>query len=257
MLFIKMAQARRCFRFVSFYFVILKGFLIMSEMIAELLGVGHQYEDGPEVFKGVSFSIEKGSFRFLTGASGSGKSSLLKVLYLDLKPQWGSVKLFGEDTLKIKPALVPFLRQKIGVVFQEFNLLDHLTVIDNVSLPLRVRGEDEKRSRKNAEELLNWVGLEDCLKAYPPTLSGGQKQRAAIARAIITRPKLLLADEPTGNVDDEMATKLLYLFEELNKTGTAILIATHNQRILNKFPYIQLTLKGGTLLQQSIEKKAS
>ncbi|EKE08915.1 MAG: ATPase involved in cell division [uncultured bacterium] len=229
----------------------------MSNMIAELLGVGHQYQDGPEVFKGVSFNIEKGSFRFLTGLSGSGKSSLLKVLYLGLKPRWGSVKLFGEDTFKMKPTLVPLLRQKIGVVFQEFNLLDHLTVIDNVSLPLRVRGVDEKRSHKHAGELLNWVGLGDCLKAYPPSLSGGQKQRAAIARAIITRPQLLLADEPTGNVDDEMATKLLCLFEELNKTGTAVLIATHNQRILKKFPYLQLTLKDGTLLQQQLEKKAS
>ena len=229
----------------------------MSEVIAELLGVGHQYEDGPEIFKGVSFNIEKGSFRFLTGPSGSGKSSLLKVLYLGLKPRWGSVKLFGENTFKIKPAQVSLLRQKIGVVFQEFNLLDHLTVIDNVSLPLRVRGVDEKRSHKHAGELLHWVGLGDCLKSYPPSLSGGQKQRAAIARAIITRPQLLLADEPTGNVDDEMATKLLCLFEELNKMGTAILIATHNQRILKKFPYPQLALKDSTLLQRSMEKKAS
>jgi len=232
--------------------------MIVSEVIGELLGVGHQYDEGPEIFKGVSFRIEKGSFRFITGLSGSGKSSLLKILYLGLKPKWGSVRLFGEDTFQIKPTLLPLLRQKIGVVFQEFNLLDHLTVIDNVSLPLRVRGVDIKRSYKHAGELLEWVGLGDCLKAYPPSLSGGQKQRAAIARAIITRPQLLLADEPTGNVDDEMATKLLCLFEELNKTGTAVLITTHNQRILKKFPYPQLALREGTVFQQlPIVKKAS
>ncbi|MDI9640996.1 ATP-binding cassette domain-containing protein [Kamptonema cortianum] len=145
-------------------------------MIGELLGVGHQYDEGPEIFKGVSFSIEKGSFRFITGLSGSGKSSLLKILYLGLKPKWGSVKLFGKDTFQIKPTLLPLLRQKIGVVFQEFNLLDHLTVIDNVSLPLRVRGIDIKQSYKHAGELLEWVGLGDCLKAYPPSLSGAKSK---------------------------------------------------------------------------------
>lgn len=219
----------------------------MSELIAQLGGVGHQYEEGPEIFKGVTFTIEKGSFHFLTGPSGSGKSSLLKILYLGLKPRWGSVHLFGEDTLKMKPFLLPFLRQRIGVVFQEFKLLDHLTVVENVSLPLRVRGVDARRGRKHAQELLDWVGLGDCLETYPHSLSGGQKQRVSIARAIVTRPQLLLADEPTGNVDDEMAMKLLYLFEELNKMGTAIIIATHNQRLLEKFPYPQLAIREGTI----------
>ncbi len=176
------------------------------------------------------------------------------MLYLGLKPSWGSIKLFGEDTLKMKPLLLPLLRQRIGVVFQEFKLLDHLKVVDNVSLPLRVRGLDVKRSHKHAQELLNWVGLGDYLQAYPPSLSGGQKQRVAIARAVVTRPQLLLADEPTGNVDDEMAMKLLYLFEELNKMGTAIIIATHNPRILEKFFYPQLAIKEGTILNLSTQK---
>ncbi|OJW54082.1 MAG: cell division ATP-binding protein FtsE [Alphaproteobacteria bacterium 41-28] len=216
-------------------------------MIAQLVGVGHQYEEAPEIFKGVTFNIEKGSFHFLTGPSGSGKSSLLKILYLGLKPTWGSIHLFGEDTLKMKPSLLPLLRQKMGVVFQEFKLLDHLKVVDNVSLPLRVRGVEAKRGHKHAQELLDWVGLGDCVESYPQSLSGGQKQRVAIARAVITRPQLLLADEPTGNVDDEMAMKLLHLFEELNKMGTAIVIATHNSRLLKMFPYPQLAIQEGTI----------
>ncbi len=219
----------------------------MSDVIAQLISLGHQYEEGPEIFKGVSFAIEKGSFQFLTGPSGSGKSSLLKMLYLGLRPTWGSIHLFGEDTLKIKPLLLPLLRQKIGVVFQEFKLLDHLKVVDNVSLPLRVRGLDSRRGYKQSQELLDWVGLGDCLESYPSSLSGGQKQRVAIARAVITRPQLLLADEPTGNVDDDMAMKLVYLFEELNRMGTAVLIATHNQRILKTFPHPQLVIKDGTI----------
>ncbi|MBY0292383.1 MAG: ATP-binding cassette domain-containing protein [Alphaproteobacteria bacterium] len=225
-------------------------------MIARLVGVGHKYETGPEIFKGITVDIEKGSFHFLTGPSGSGKSSLLRMLYLGLKPTWGNIQLFGEDTLKVTSSLLPLLRQKIGVVFQEFKLLDHLRVIDNVSLPLRVRGIESKRGQKHVQELLDWIGLGDCLKAYPPSLSGGQKQRVSIARAIITRPQLLLADEPTGNVDDDMAMKLLYLFEELNKMGTAVIIATHNQRILEKFPYSQLTIKEGSLLKLPMRKVA-
>lgn len=228
----------------------------MSEIIAELMGVGHQYEEGPEILKGITLNIEKGSFHFLTGPSGSGKSSLLRILYLGLNPTWGTLRLFGENTSKMKPFLLPLLRQRIGVVFQEYKLLDHLNVLDNVSLPLRVRGVEVRRGYKQAQELLNWVGLGDSLRAYPASLSGGQKQRVAIARAVITRPQLLLADEPTGNVDDDMATKLLYLFEELNRMGTAVIIATHNPRLLEKFPYPQLAIKEGTIVKDSIRKAA-
>ncbi len=229
----------------------------MSDLIAQLVGIGHQYEKGPKIFSGVTFDIEKGSFHFLTGPSGSGKSSLLKMLYLGLKPTMGKLKLFGEDTHDVKSFLLPLLRQRIGVVFQEFKLLDHLKVLDNVSLPLRVRGLDVRRSYKHARELLDWVGLGDCINAYPPALSGGQKQRVSIARAVVARPQLLLADEPTGNVDDEMAMKLLYLFEELNKMGTAIIIATHNQRLLEKFHYTQLSIRNGTIMKDSVFKAAS
>lgn len=224
-----------------------KGIITVSDFIAQFVGVGHQYKEGAEIFKGATFNIEPGSFHFLTGPSGSGKSSLLRMLYLGLKPTWGNIRLFGEDPLKMKPSLLPLLRQRLGVVFQEFKLLDHLKVIDNVSLPLRVRGIEARQGHRHARELLNWVGLGDSLQAYPASLSGGQQQRVAIARAVITRPQLLLADEPTGNVDDDMAIKLLHLFEELNKMGTAIVIATHNQRLLERSPYPQLTIRRGTI----------
>lgn len=220
----------------------------MPDIIAQLVGLGHQYKGGSELFKGVTLKIEKGSFHFLTGPSGSGKSSFLRMLYLDLKPAWGNIQLFGEDVSKLNFSLIPFLRQKIGVVFQDFKLLEHLKVIDNVSLPLRVRGNDAGSSHKKAQELLDWVGLGDTLDIYPNALSGGQKQRVAIARAVIAHPQLLLADEPTGNVDDEMAMKILYLLEELNRMGTAIILATHNPRLLERSPYPQLVLAEGTIM---------
>ncbi len=223
----------------------------MSELIAQLVGVGLHYKDGPEVFRGATFDIEKGSFQFLTGPSGAGKSSLLKILYLGLKPTWGTIHLFGENPSRMHPSNLPLIRQKVGVVFQEFKLLDHLTVIDNVSLPLRVQGVDRKTSHQHAQEMLEWVGLGNYLNVYPTTLSGGQKQRVAIARAVITRPQLLLADEPTGNVDDEMAMKLLRLFEELNGAGTAVVIATHNPRLLTQYPRPHLEIKDGTLTKSA------
>lgn len=221
----------------------------MPHSIAQLADLGHQYKGGSELFKEVTLNIEKGSFHFLTGPSGSGKSSLLRMLYLDLKPTWGTIQLFGEDISKLKPSHIPLFRQKIGVVFQEFKLLEHLNVVDNVSLPLRVQGSDAGSSRKKAQELLNWVGLGETLDIYPHALSGGQKQRVAIARAVIGQPDLLLADEPTGNVDDDMAMKILYLLEELNSTGTAVIFATHNPRLLERSPYPQLVLAEQTILK--------
>lgn len=220
---------------------------LMPSILAQFIDVGHQYHGGPELFKGVTLEIEKGSFHFLTGPSGSGKSSFLRMLYLDLKPTQGTIHLFGEDISHILPVFMPQARQKIGVVFQEFKLLDHLTVLENVCLPLRVRGHDPLTSLKKAQELLDWVALGDALDVYPNALSGGQKQRVAIARAVITNPQLLLADEPTGNVDDDMAMKILYLLEELNRMGTAVILATHNPRLLERSPYPQLTLKEGTI----------
>lgn len=211
--------------------------------------VGLRYGLGPEILRDISFSLAPGSLHFLTGASGAGKSSLLSLLYLARKPSRGTVKLFGEDVTAIARRDLPPLRRQIGVVFQDFRLLDHLPVIDNVALPLRVQGIADAQVREHAAELLAWVGLGDHLNALPPTLSGGQKQRVAIARAVIGRPRLLIADEPTGNVDDRIAVRLMRLFDELNRLGTTIVIATHNMQLVQESRHPELRLDGGALYQ--------
>jgi cell division transport system ATP-binding protein len=211
--------------------------------------VGLRYGLGPEVLRDVSFALAPGSFHFLTGASGAGKSSLLSLLYLARLPSRGSVHMFGRDVARIERRDLPGLRRRIGTVFQDFRLLDHLSVIDNVALPLRVQGADERQLREHAAELLVWVGLGEHLDALPPTLSGGQKQRVAIARAVIGRPKLLIADEPTGNVDDRIAQRLMRLFEELNRLGTTIVIATHNLQLVAESRHPELRLEQGRLTQ--------
>jgi cell division transport system ATP-binding protein len=196
-----------------------------------------RYGLGPEVLQDVTFALPSGSFHFLTGPSGAGKSTLLRLMYLGLRPTRGRVVLFDRDIANTKRYELPALRRRVGVVFQDFRLLDHLSALDNVALPLRVRGVRESEIQKHVPELLGWVGLADQLAATPSTLSGGQKQRVAIARAVIGRPDLLLADEPTGNVDDHIAMRLLYLFEELNKLGTTIVIATHNEGLVHRFAH--------------------
>lgn len=209
--------------------------------------VGMRYGAGPEVLRDVTFQLEPGSFSFLTGPSGAGKSSLLKLMYLAHRPSRGLITLFDRDTSTIHRKALPSLRRKIGVVFQDFRLLEHLSTFDNVALPLRVKGVPENKIHKHVSELLAWVGLKDQLKALPATLSGGQQQRVSIARAVISRPKLLLADEPTGNVDDDIAVRLLYLFEELNRMGTTVMIATHNQGLIDRFKHPVFHLEDGEL----------
>lgn len=207
--------------------------------------VSLRYGLGPVVLQSLSFELQRGSFHFLTGESGAGKSSLLSMLYLAQKPTRGNLSIFGTNVLSANRESLLKLRQKVGVVFQEFNLLEHLSAFDNVALPLRVMGKKEKQIRTQVTELLEWVGLKDHMHALPQTLSGGQKQRISIARAIINNPDLILADEPTGSVDDHMAKKLLHLFMELNKIGTTIVIATHNEHMINKLAYPHIHLKEG------------
>ena len=209
--------------------------------------VGLRYGTGPEVLRDISFTIEPGSFRFLTGPSGAGKTSLLKLLFLALKPTRGLISLLGRDVATLPRRDLPTLRRRIGVVFQEFRLLDHLTTFENVALPLRVAGERLNRYRDDVMELLHWVGLSEQANAYPPVLSGGEKQRAAIARAVIGKPELLLADEPTGNVDPALALRLMRLLIELNRFGTTVVIATHDTNLISQVDAPVITLERGTL----------
>ncbi|MGE4220179.1 MAG: cell division ATP-binding protein FtsE [Alphaproteobacteria bacterium] len=213
--------------------------------------VGMRYGTGPEVLTDISFELPPGAFRFVTGPSGAGKSSLLKLMYLATRPSRGLITLFDRDVATIRREELPGLRRRIGVVFQDFRLLGHLSAFDNVALPLRVAGRSEDMIRKHVSELLAWVGLAEQMNARPPTLSGGQQQRVAIARAVIGRPSLLLADEPTGNVDDAIAVRLLYLFEELNRMGTTIVIATHNEALIERFDHPLLHLEDGQLAVRS------
>lgn len=197
--------------------------------------VGLRYGSRAEVLRDVSFSIEPESFQFLTGPSGAGKTSLLRLILLSLKPTRGLIRIFGHDTADLAKDEVTLIRRRIGAVFQDFRLLDHLSTYQNVALPLFVQGKNESSFRAEVIELLRWVGLGDRVDALPPTLSGGEKQRAAIARALIVQPELLIADEPTGNVDPSLARRLLRLFVELHKTGTSIVIATHDIALMDQF----------------------
>ena len=210
--------------------------------------VGMRYGRGPEVLSDLSFELPSGSFHFLTGPSGAGKSSLLRLIYRAERPSRGLISLFGKDASLMPREALPVLRRRIGVVFQDFRLLDHLTVFDNVALPLRVAGQARSSYAEDVAELLAWVGLGERMDAFPSTLSGGEQQRAAIARAVISKPDLLIADEPTGNVDPEMARRLLRLFVELNRLGATILMATHDLTLVNSLNAPVLELSEGRLV---------
>jgi cell division transport system ATP-binding protein len=198
--------------------------------------VGLRYGTGTETLSDLSFAIPRGGFYFLTGPSGSGKTSLLGLITLAKRPSRGLVRLFGEDTDALPRRDLPALRRRIGVVFQDFRLVPGLSAADNVALPLRIAGMAERDIAPRVAELLDWVGLAPRAAARPATLSGGEQQRVAIARAVIAAPDLLIADEPTGNVDPEMAARLLHLLETLNRNGTTVLVATHDIHLLGRVP---------------------
>ena len=211
--------------------------------------VGMRYGPGPEVLRDVTFQLEPGSFTFLTGPSGAGKSTLLKLMFLAEKPSRGLITLFGSDLATARRSEFPALRRRIGVVFQDFRLLAHLSAFDNVALPLRLAGGKPDDYARDVEELLGWVGLGDRLNAVPPTLSGGEQQRVAIARAVVARPDLLLADEPTGNVDPDMGQRLIRLFGELNRLGTTVMIATHDRGLIERSRAREMRLVDGRLVE--------
>jgi cell division transport system ATP-binding protein len=216
--------------------------------LVRMRNVGLRYGAGTEVLSDLDLHLPHGSFHFLTGRSGAGKSSLLSLLQLSQRPSRGLMSMFGTDINEAPHQALPKLRRKIGAVYQDFRLLDHLSASENVALPLRLAGKsNEEEITKVVREMLNWVGLGAQADALPPTLSGGEKQRVAIARAVIAGPKLLLADEPTGNVDQEMAERLMSLFVRLNQVGTTIVMATHDQDLPNKYGYPIMHLEDGNL----------
>ena len=205
--------------------------------------VGARYDNSREVLSDVSFNISNGAFYFLSGASGAGKTTLLRLIYQLHKPFRGQIKLFGQNTNNMTRDEISKLRHKMAIVFQEYSLLSHMSVFDNIALPLRVRGLPESKIKKLVTKTLEWVGLGKYADANPKSLSGGQQQRVSVARAIIIQPSILLADEPTGNLDDENASRLMELFIQMNKTfGTTIILATHSTKLMDtyKFPVIHV-----------------
>jgi cell division transport system ATP-binding protein len=207
-----------------------------EEEIVRFDNVGLRYGTEKEVLSNIAFSLYPGRFYFLTGASGAGKTSLLRLLYLAQRPSRGAIRMFGRDVITQPREMLPSFRRRLGVVFQDFRLVEHLSAFDNIALPLRVSGVREADVHKPVADMLDWVGLGSRADARPATLSGGEQQRVAIARAVIARPDLLVADEPTGNVDPEMALKLIRLFEALNRLGTTVVVATHDVHLLRKVP---------------------
>ncbi|WP_338242535.1 cell division ATP-binding protein FtsE [Aurantiacibacter hainanensis] len=219
-----------------------------EDSIVQFDNVGLRYGTDREVLSDISFTLYPGSFYFLTGASGAGKTSMLKLLYLAQRPTRGAIRMFGHDLITQPRLALPDFRRRIGTVFQDFRLIPHLTAFDNVALPLRISGMSESAIQKPVSDMLEWVGLEHRIDARPATLSGGEQQRVAIARAVIARPEILVADEPTGNVDPDMAVKLLRLFEALNRLGTTVVVATHDVHLLRKVPdSLIMRLDKGTL----------
>jgi cell division transport system ATP-binding protein len=218
-----------------------------AEDVVRFDGASMRYDRGPDILRDLNFALAPGSFHFVTGPSGAGKTSLLKLIYLAAKPSKGQVHLFGKDVGRLPPGERPKLRRRIGVVFQDLVLLEHLSAFDNTALPLRIAGRRPAEYRGDVAELLSWVGLGARMNAMPPTLAGGERQRLAIARAVVNRPEILLADEPTGNVDHEMAVRIFRLFVELNRLGTTVLIATHDQDLIARSGRPVLLIENGRI----------
>jgi cell division transport system ATP-binding protein len=226
-----------------------------GEDVVRFDDVSMRYGRGPDVLRDLNFSLPSGSFHFVTGPSGAGKSSLLKLIYLAARPSKGLIHLFGQDVARAAPSARPHLRRRIGVVFQDLVLLEHLSAFDNTALPLRIAGRRPADYRTDVAELLTWVGLGGRMHAMPPTLAGGERQRLAIARAVVNRPEILLADEPTGNVDHEMAVRIFRLFVELNRLGTTVLIATHDQDLIARSGRPVLYLEDGHVTRRAAPGK--
>ncbi len=203
------------------------------DAVIELENVAYSYGFGRnELLADISLKLSPGSFHFLTGPSGSGKTTFLKLCYGALVPTAGRIQLFSEDLRMMSRDSIAMSRRRIGVVHQDCQFVDHLNVYDNISLPLNVVGDGQLADLSNLKDLLGWVGLTTRANAFPAELSGGERQRAALARAVVMSPDVILADEPTGNIDWEMSQRLLHLLVELNRMGKTVMIATHDMSLI-------------------------
>ena len=209
------------------------------------------YPAGTEALKDITFKLRPGGFHFLTGASGAGKTSLLNILSLHQRPTGGRLIMFGKDVLSLQRDVLPLVRRRIGCVYQNYQLLDHLTVAENIALPQKISGQKPHEYMPKIEELLHWIHMEQYKDVLPPILSGGEKQRVAIARAVINNPAIIIADEPTGNLDPDLSKKVMHLFESLHQLGTTVLIATHDKLLLREFNYPVFNLKDGIIKENA------
>ncbi|MDH5325454.1 MAG: cell division ATP-binding protein FtsE [Gammaproteobacteria bacterium] len=214
----------------------------------KFVNVHKRYPGGQEALVNVSCHLQKGEMAFLTGHSGAGKSSLLKLIALIERTTQGEVVLDGKNLSRVSKRQIPYMRRKIGMVFQNHNLLDDRTVFDNVALPLVIAGEHHSETGRRVRAALDKVGLLGKERMYPETLSGGEQQRVGIARAVVNRPPVLLADEPTGNLDPELSREIMSLFEQFNQVGVTVLIATHDLELISRLNHRLIALKGGALV---------
>ena len=221
--------------------------------IIEMKDVTKKYGNGTTALRGVSVSVEAGEFAYIVGPSGAGKSTFIKLLYREEKLDKGSLKVGKFDLATIKKRDVPLLRRSVGVVFQDYKLLPKKTVFENIAYAMEVIGEKPRNIKKRVMEVLDLVGLKHKIRSFPNELSGGEQQRIAIARAIVNNPKVLIADEPTGNLDPENSWEIMKLLEEANDRGTTVLVVTHNQEIVNEMKKRVVTMKKGVIV--SDEKK--
>lgn len=213
--------------------------------IVRLDGVGLRYPSGVEALREVHLTLQAGSFHFLLGQSGAGKTSLLRLISLARPATSGALTLFGRDAAKLDRAAIAAVRRRIGIVHEDHRLLDHLSAFENVMVPLRLAEADESSSADVVTSLLSWLGLVELVGARPPELSLGQRQLVAVARAAVTRPALLLADEPTASVDPERARRVMHLLLSLHRLGTTVILATHSYDLARRYPFPALSLQAG------------
>lgn len=221
----------------------------------EMQDVWKEYPNGTQAIKGLSVQIGKGEFVYVVGPSGAGKTTFIKLMYREERPSKGHIFVNGFNIEKLANRKVPYLRRNIGVVFQDFKLLPKLTVYENIAFALEVIGASRRTMKRRVAEVLEWVGLEDKAETFPPQMSGGEQQRVAIARALVNSPQVIIADEPTGNLDPETSWGIMKLFQRINDRGTTIVMATHNREIVNTLRKRVIAIENGTIARD--EQKGS